>query len=267
MNIYSFLLLEIYICGVQKLKNAELSLYLLDNNYITFLKKLGHTHVENNYANLNARQQKPYVGIVLNVNGQDFFAPLSSPKDKYEKVKDSNPTIFKIKAPKNQNLIGVVKLNNMIPAPSCAYKKLEIEKITDSKYKYLLQNQIKFMKVNLSSIKTKASIMYHLVVNKGNKFYCRISNDFAKLEKDCEKYISNSVVNDEKLKNSTFNSSYLNDWVTIKENIKNLDNHKQTDPLSVNNSCQTTEISEKSLTKIELSENSEQNKPKHGRRR
>ena len=79
----------------------------------------------------------------------------------------------------------------MIPVPSCAYKKLEIEKITDSKYKYLLQNQIKFMKVNLSSIKTKANLMYDLVVNKGNKFYCRISNDYFKLEKDCQKYISN----------------------------------------------------------------------------
>ena len=110
-----------------------------------------------------------------------YILQLSSPKDKYEKVKDSNPTIFKIKAQKNQNLIGVVKLNNMIPVPSCAYKKLEIEKITDSKYKYLLQNQIKVMKVNLSSIKTKANLMYDLVVNKGNKFRTVVSKSLNKL--------------------------------------------------------------------------------------
>lgn len=248
-----------------KMNQHNLELFYIDNNYINFLKNSGNRSVENNYA--NADNQKPYVGIVLKVNDTNYYAPLSSPKDKYRAMSGNNPTLFKIEKINSKKLIGVVRLNNMIPVPDFALKKVIFNEVGDSNYKYLLINQLKIMKVNLSTIQEKANLMYDLVVNKGNKFYCRISNDYSKLEKDCQKYISNSVVNDEKLKNSTFNSSYLNDWVTIKENIKNLDNHKQTEPLSVNNSCLTTEITENGLTKIELSENSEQNKPKHGRRR
>ena len=90
----------------------NLELFYIDNNYIDFLKNSGNRSVEDNYA--NADNQKPYVGIVLKVNDTNYYAPLSSPKDKYRAMSGNNPTLFKIEKINSKKLIGVVRLNNMI---------------------------------------------------------------------------------------------------------------------------------------------------------
>lgn len=71
---------------------------------------------------------------MVKVKEYSYFAPLSSPKPKYEKMSESNPTLFKIKK-EHQDLIGVVRLNNMLPVPDKSLSKVNFEKIPDHKYK------------------------------------------------------------------------------------------------------------------------------------
>ncbi len=56
------------------MEKQGLNLYYIDDNYITFLKNSGNKSVENNYA--NADNQKPYIGVVLKVNENNYFAPI-----------------------------------------------------------------------------------------------------------------------------------------------------------------------------------------------
>ncbi|MCU9998274.1 type III toxin-antitoxin system ToxN/AbiQ family toxin [[Pasteurella] aerogenes] len=93
------------------MKKKNLELFHINGDYVKYLKSFDN-NVQNNYD--NSVRKKPYVGVVLNMNGKDYFAPLTSPKDKHLKLRDSDPTTFKIKH--NGKFIGSVLLNNMIPA-------------------------------------------------------------------------------------------------------------------------------------------------------
>ena len=163
-----------------------LELYYIDDEYIRFLKHAGNNGVENNYA--KADNQKPYLGVVLVVNTYKYFAPLSSPKAKYEKMSSSNPTTFKILKGQHKKLLGVVRLNNMLPAPDSVLHRIEVNAISNQDYKNLLLSQRRIILSNADKIQRKAEIMYDLVVNKKNEFYCKLSNNFSELEKSLDNY-------------------------------------------------------------------------------
>lgn len=65
---------------------------------------------------------------------------------------------------------------------------MEFDKIQDDSYRNLVRNQYRIISANVNKIKQKAESIYDLVVNKKNAFYAKLSNDFAKLEKDCDCY-------------------------------------------------------------------------------
>lgn len=83
------------------------------SDFIAYLKSIDH-RVQDNYD--MHTNKKPYVsGILINVNGKKYIAPLTSPKEKYERLE--NKAIFKLeKIEKNRTVsLGIVLLNNMIP--------------------------------------------------------------------------------------------------------------------------------------------------------
>lgn len=168
------------------MKKHNIELYYINDKYIEFLKQLGNSSIESNYA--MSAHQKPYVGIVLQVNEYLYFAPLSSPKAKYQKMPNNNPTIFKIEKGQAKKLIGVVRLNNMLPAPKSVLTRLEISHIKEVKYKNLVLAQLRILVANEDNIFKKAKTIYDLVVHKQNTFYCQLSNDFSNLEKNCDSY-------------------------------------------------------------------------------
>lgn len=183
-----------------KNKDFGLDFFHIDKNYIQFLRDSGHDSVENNYDGKN--NQKPYLGVVIRINGYNYFAPLSSPKPKYFKTADSNPTMFKIIKRKKDGklrLLGVVRLNNMLPVPREALTHIEINKIEDLHYKNLLLSERRVILSNVSKIKYKARKMYNLITNKRNEFYLSISNDFPAIEKLFRQYI-NQKENEDKYK-------------------------------------------------------------------
>lgn len=165
------------------MKDRKLKLYHIRGDYINYLKSYDN-NVQNNYD--NGKNKKPYVGIVLKINNQSYFAPLTSPKDKHLKLKNSDPTTFKIK--EHNNFYGSILLNNMIPVKDKDISKIDIHGIQDKQYKNILNREHEIILKNSDKIKNKAEVLYHAVVNKSNKYFSKVSCDFLKLEKACDNY-------------------------------------------------------------------------------
>ncbi len=129
--------------------------YYIDNNYINIL--LAHdSGVQQNHGS------RPYIGIVLNINGINYFAPLASPKPKYNTPSIKYFRLFDHNTPPVS--LGVIKLNCMIPVPQQYLKRVPIK--TSTKYGMLLVNQHRYIISNQDSIKKQAENLYNLIVVK-----------------------------------------------------------------------------------------------------
>ena len=90
------------------------------------------------------KNRRPFVGIILKINGINYFAPLSSPKEKHLNMKN-NIDFIKI----NKGRDGVINLNNMIPIPEeqCYEINIKEENDIDSLFRAggttMLKNDIK----------------------------------------------------------------------------------------------------------------------------
>lgn len=58
-------------------------IYNMKDEYIAFLKQYDAKVPD------NKNQQRPYVGVVLEIEGIKYYAPLSSPKIKHTKMKNA----------------------------------------------------------------------------------------------------------------------------------------------------------------------------------
>ena len=170
----------------------------LTSNY---LKYLG---IYENKVSLKAN--RPFIGIVFKVNNKEYFAPLSSPKEKHKGMK-TNIDFFKI----DKGNLGIVNFNNMIPVINndLCRNKLDLEMLSkslntdDIKYFRLLKNQLEYCEKNKNIILAKAEKIYNIFTKNldklsesQKKMYRRINN-FKVLEhasKEFEKeYIIESL--------------------------------------------------------------------------
>ena len=71
------------------------------------------------------KNERKYIGILLHIHGMDYFAPLSSFKEKHIHMKESLDFI-KIKH------YAVINLNNMFPVPPRLYTYVDISKESNS---------------------------------------------------------------------------------------------------------------------------------------
>lgn len=121
----------------------SLHLYYINTHYANELFK-----VENKipfFEKKDSNHFRPLVGIVLNVNDINYYAPLSSPKPKHLKMKEQIDFMLISKGK-----YGVINFNNMIPVPSKYIEKIEVGKFpTNSKskqqYVQLLINQLSWL--------------------------------------------------------------------------------------------------------------------------
>ena len=170
----------------------------LTSNY---LKYLG---IYENKVSLKAN--RPFIGIVFKVNNKEYFAPLSSPKEKHKRMK-TNIDFFKI----DKGNLGIINFNNMIPVINndLCRNKLDLEMLSkslntdDIKYFRLLKNQLKYFEKNKNIILAKAEKIYNIFTKNldklsesQKKMYRRVNN-FKVLEhasKEFEKeYITESL--------------------------------------------------------------------------
>ena len=145
-----------------------MKLYTVSTEYIDYLYSFDHNVL------FNKKGMRPYVGILLEIKGNKFYAPLSSPKEKHKTMAES-VDVFKIR----KGFRGVVNLNNMIPVINSQIKKLNIESVSSEKYKQILYDQIRDLNKNERLIKRKAKIVYRVATSEPK------SNEERKLKERC----------------------------------------------------------------------------------
>ena len=121
--------------------------YNIKDEYINYLKKY-----ESKVAD-NKKGKRPYVGVVLEIDGIKYYTPFTSPKEKHRKMKNTKD-FRKI----NQGIYGAINFNNMIPVVESALVLIDIDELEDEnedlKYKIDdLESEIEALKfINGSSL-------------------------------------------------------------------------------------------------------------------
>lgn len=142
-------------------KAMRLSFYICDTGYIDYLRKYDNRVPQVDKGGIS--YLRPLVGIILEIDGSKFYAPLSSPKAKHLKMNNSRDFI-KI----DSGNLGVINLNNMIPVLDKYIQEVDITNYAiknkhDVDYVNLLSNQLTWCNSNREAIKVKALKLYKLI--------------------------------------------------------------------------------------------------------
>jgi len=154
-------------------------LYYISEDYIKYLRKY------DNKVPSNKNTTRPYIGIVYQYNGFNYFAPLSSPKEKHLKMNKKAIDIWKI----DDGKLGIINFNNMLPCQKNLLTEV-LPTITDVKYRKLLENQIELINKD-RNIMLKKIITFHNKYNE-NLLTENVKNrccNFRLLELKCQEYI------------------------------------------------------------------------------
>lgn len=158
----------------------NIKIYELDEKYVDYLAP----HEPHLFQNKKSNQtnSRKYIGVVLEVNGMKYFAPLSSFKEKHKRMSE---TLDFIKV-KNY---AVINLNNMFPVPEGKYSYVDISKERNLKYKQLLLAEYRYMKTIQEKIRKNANTLYKLKTSGVEESsLVKRCNDFVKLENLCRRY-------------------------------------------------------------------------------
>lgn len=138
--------------------------------------------------NAGSKELRPFIGVLFTIEKCEYFAPLSSPKPKHIKLKN---TLDLIKI--DNGAYGVINFNNMIPVTSKNYEEFDLNKKTeDIKEKHriiLLSNQLRWLTENKKDIMTKSKLLYNLY--KSDKLPKNVKErccNFVLLEEKCNEY-------------------------------------------------------------------------------
>lgn len=163
----------------------NLNFYKVDLDYVSFLKKSETEHrgfsrvPDMDYG----KQRKPkfLCGIVLQINGWDYYVPVTS----YTEQKPDN---FLICA-KNGQTVGSLRFNYMFPVPKALISERKIASETDRAYRALLAQELQYCIKNQEEIRRLAARTYKRVLLSKNPGLIANSCDFLLLEKQCLAYI------------------------------------------------------------------------------
>ena len=159
----------------------NLKLYEINGGYITYLSAYAPHLFQNKKS--GQKNERKYIGIVLQINGFDYFAPLSSFKDKQRLMKEGLDFI-KIKD------YAVINLNNMFPVPPSETKYVDIRSERDPHYRALLLAEYRYIKSVQEKIWKNAQNVYKIKIKDGEaSSFAKRCNDFLLLEKACADYM------------------------------------------------------------------------------
>ncbi len=145
--------------------------YKINSAYLDFLKKYDSQVPNTEYE----QHEKFFCGTVLNINGIDFFAPISS----FKTPQRTNFLIFD-----KQKVLSSVRLCFMVPVLSSVIAKVSIKDLysIDPQYAILVSKEYQYCSTHEQDLKKKAASVYKIGCNKNhslNKTCC----DFKLLEK------------------------------------------------------------------------------------
>ena len=95
----------------------NLQIVRVNSKYCDYLREFDNKVIYNN----NGKELRPFIGILFNIENIEYFAPLSSPKPKHKKMKNTID-FFKIK----NGELGAVNFNNMIPVTNLNYTLVDL---------------------------------------------------------------------------------------------------------------------------------------------
>lgn len=158
----------------------NLKFYEVNPKYIDYLIPFA-PHLFHN-KKPGQHNDRKYIGVVFTINGFEYFAPLSSFKDKHRKMKDGLDFI-KIKN------YAVINLNTMFPVPSSERTYVDINAERNPQYRNLLLAEYRFIKAIQEKIRKNAKTLYHIKMKDGNSTaLAKRCNDFSALESACTAY-------------------------------------------------------------------------------
>lgn len=157
-----------------------LKFYHIKEEYIAYL------HRTDRRVQFNKGERRPYVGVVLKVNGQNYYVPLESPKPNHANIKSGGP-ILKL----DEGRLGIMGFNNMVPVKQGQLIEFDIAAETDKEYQTLLLKQFHYCAKNKDIIERRAINTYAKQVSGKNPFYEKVCCDFRKLETACKRYNPN----------------------------------------------------------------------------
>ena len=157
-------------------------IYEIENSYVDYLIPFA-PHLFHNKKEKQENERK-YIGIILTVNGLDYFAPLSSFKEKHKKMKN-NIDFLKV------GNYAVINLNNMFPVPKSQCIYVDISKEPNPSYKALLSAEYRIITSLSDKILKNAKSLYEYKMKNGNSTpLAKRCNDFKLLESKCKEYLS-----------------------------------------------------------------------------
>lgn len=144
----------------------KIYLYNVDDDYIKYLRDFDKNICDSKIG--KRIHTRKYIGVVIKVNGFDYFAPLSSPKKK-DYLSDNSirkDPLFLIKIiSKNESgqdeLKARILIGNMIPVPKDAMTKYNPSLEKDENYKILVIKELEFITKNRKEIYRKSRIIYN----------------------------------------------------------------------------------------------------------
>ena len=169
--------------------NKKLKIVKIDSNYCDYLRKYDKRVV----YNMGEKELRPFVGILFKINDLDYFAPLSSPKPKHLKMRNTID-FFKIR----DGELGAVNFNNMIPVNKENYRVINVnimrENDEEIKYQELLKDQLNWLNENYIQVKNKSYKLYNLYKNDklGSNIKSRCCN-FTLLEEISNTYSKENI--------------------------------------------------------------------------
>lgn len=163
----------------------NLNFYTVDLAYVEFLKKSeeehrGFSRVPNMEYGKN-RKPKFLCGIVLQINKQDYYVPVSSYKEK-------KPDNFLIEAANGQ-VVSSLRFNYMFPVPKELISERQIAIEPDRAYRALLAQELQYCIKNQDEIRRLAERTYKRVLLGKNPGLVANSCDFLLLEERCVSYM------------------------------------------------------------------------------
>lgn len=157
----------------------HIRLYRVEPAYVDYL--LPHAPDLFHNRTSSQRNERVYIGILLHVHGKDYFAPLSSFKDKHRRMQETIDFI------KIYNF-AVINLNRMFPVPQGCYHYVDISQERNPLYRNLLASEYRRIKMIEDKIRKNAKALYMLQVRGDQSSLAKRCNDFLLLEKLCDGY-------------------------------------------------------------------------------
>jgi len=158
----------------------QLNFYQIDVNYIAYLLEHDSRVPKVDYSDVNAHD-KFLCGIVLKVNGNDYFAPISS-------FRTSQRTNIIIKDDNGKD-VASIRFSFMIPVPHDVVTLKRIADEPSQQYRILLNMELRFCRRNTNAIYSRARFVYDSVTVKKDPLMVKNCCDFKVLEAACAEYV------------------------------------------------------------------------------